>query len=248
MAGQGSHHAEELDRQKLGAQIRFPIEGSEEVITVFTTRHDTVFGATFMCLAPEHPLVSELSRDTPQEADVRAFVDRIAMQDRSDRGLEKYEKEGVFTGAYCINPVNKRRMPIYSANFALMEYGTGAVMSVPAHDQRDFDFARKYGLDIVVVIDRPDEPLDAATMTEAFSQDGIMVNSGNLTAWPTARPWRPLPPISMTHGMGRKTVNFRLRDWGISRQRYWGAPIPVVYCEDCGVVPVPEDGTADPAA
>jgi leucyl-tRNA synthetase len=227
--------------KSLGAQIRFPIEGSEEVITVFTTRHDTVFGATFMCLAPEHPLVSELSRNTPQEEDVRAFVERIAMQDRSDRGLEKYEKEGVFTGAYCINPMNSRRMPIYSANFALMEYGTGAVMSVPAHDQRDFDFARKYGLDIVVVIDREDEPLDAATMTEAFSQDGVMVNSGEFDGLPNREAMEAIASYLDDHDLGRKTVNFRLRDWGISRQRYWGAPIPVVYCEDCGAVPVPED-------
>jgi len=227
--------------KSLGAEIRFPIEGSEEVITVFTTRHDTVFGATFMCLAPEHPLVSALSRNTPQEDAVNAFVDRIAMQDRSDRGLEKYEKEGVFTGAYCINPVNNRRMPIYSANFALMEYGTGAVMSVPAHDQRDFDFARKYGLDMVVVIDRPDEPLDVATMTEAYSQDGIMVNSGDFDGQPNRQAMEAIATYLEDHGMGRKTVNFRLRDWGISRQRYWGAPIPVIYCEDCGAVPVPED-------
>jgi leucyl-tRNA synthetase len=227
--------------KSLGAEIRFPIEGSEEVITVFSTRHDTVFGATFMCLAPEHPLVSALSRNTPQEDAVNAFVDRIAMQDRSDRGLEKYEKEGVFTGAYCINPVNNRRMPIYSANFALMEYGTGAVMSVPAHDQRDFDFARKYGLDMVVVIDRPDEPLDVATMTEAYAQDGIMVNSGDFDGQPNRQAMEAIATYLEDHGMGRKTVNFRLRDWGISRQRYWGAPIPVVYCEDCGAVPVPED-------
>jgi len=226
--------------KSLGAEIQFPVEGSDAVITVFTTRHDTVFGATFMCLAPEHPLVGELSRQTPQAEEVRAFVDRIAMQDRSDRGLEKYEKEGVFTGAHCINPLNGRRMPIYSANFALMEYGTGAVMSVPAHDQRDFDFARKYGLDIVVVIDREDEPLDAATMTEAYTQDGIMVNSGEFDGQPNRQAMEAIAAHLEKEGKGRKTINFRLRDWGISRQRFWGAPIPVVYCDDCGVVPVPE--------
>ena len=227
--------------KSLGAEIRFPIEGSEEVITVFTTRHDTVFGATFMCLAPEHPLVGDLSRNTSQEEEVRAFVDRIAMQDRSDRGLEKYEKEGVFLGAYCVNPMTQRRMPIYTANFALMEYGTGAVMSVPAHDQRDFEFACKYGLDIIVVIDREEEPLEAASMKEAYSQDGIMVNSGAFDGRPNRQAMEEIASYLEEHGLGRKTINFRLRDWGISRQRYWGAPIPVIYCDACGVVPVPEE-------
>jgi leucyl-tRNA synthetase len=185
--------------------------------------------------------VGELSRNTPQEEEVRAFVDRIAMQDRSDRGLEKYEKEGVFLGAYCINPMTQRRMPIYTANFALMAYGTGAVMSVPAHDQRDFEFARKYGLDIIVVIDREDEPLDAASMTEAYSQDGIMVNSGDFDGLPNRQAMETMAAFLEDRHLGRKTVNFRLRDWGISRQRYWGAPIPVIYCDDCGVVPVPAD-------
>ncbi len=138
--------------KSVGAEIRFPVEDSEAVISVFTTRQDTVFGATFMCLAPEHPLVPKLAAGTDQEAAVTAFVERMALQDRSTKAIENYEKEGVFTGAYCINPMNGRRMPIYTANFALMEYGTGAVMSVPAHDQRDFDFARKYDLPIIVVV------------------------------------------------------------------------------------------------
>ena len=224
--------------KSIGAEIDFPVEGREEVIKVFTTRHDTVCGATFMCLAPEHPLVAGLSAGTSQEEEVRAFVDRIALQDRSDRGLEQYEKEGVFTGAYCLNPMNGRRMPVYTANFALMGYGTGAVMSVPAHDQRDFDFARKYGLEIVVVIDREDEPLDAATMTEAFTADGVMVNSGEFDGMPNRSAMEKIADQLEASGQGKKTVNFRLRDWGISRQRYWGAPIPMVHCPDCGVVPV----------
>jgi len=227
--------------KSLGAEIRFPVEGADAVISVFTTRHDTVFGATFMCLAPEHPLVTELSRNTPQEAAVREFVERIALQDRSDRALETYEKEGIFLGAYCINPLTGRRMPIYAANFALMAYGTGAVMSVPAHDQRDFEFARKYGLDIVVVIDREDAPLDPAAMTEAYSEDGVMVNSSPFDGLPNRAAMEKIADHLEAHDLGRRTVNFRLRDWGISRQRYWGAPIPVVYCESCGVVPVPED-------
>ena len=164
--------------KSLGAEIRFPIEGSDRDITVFTTRHDTVFGATFMCLAPEHPLVGDLSRNTTQEEAVRTFVERIAMQDRSDRGLEKYEKEGVFTGAYCINPVNERRMPIYTANFALMEYGTGAVMSVPGHDQRDWEFASKYGIEIRQVVaprDGSEVDLEAGAFVD---KDGVSCNSG----------------------------------------------------------------------
>ncbi len=224
--------------KSIGAEIDFPVEGRAEVIKVFTTRHDTVFGATFMCLAPEHPLVAVLCAGTPQEEEVRAFVERIALQDRSDRGLEQYEKEGVFTGAYCLNPMNGRRMPVYTANFALMGYGTGAVMSVPAHDQRDFDFARKYGLDIVVVIDREAEPLDAAAMTEAFTADGIMVNSGEFDGLPNRAAMEKIADQLEARGQGKKTINFRLRDWGISRQRYWGAPIPMVHCPGCGVVPV----------
>ncbi len=226
--------------KSIGAEIDFPVAGRKEVIKVFTTRHDTVCGATFMCLAPEHPLVSALSAGTPQEEEVRAFVDRIALQDRSDRGLEQYEKEGVFTGAFCINPVNGRRMPVYTANFALMGYGTGAVMSVPAHDQRDFDFARKYGLEIVVVIDRENDPLDADSMTEAFTADGVMVNSGEFDGLPNREAMEEIADQLEARGQGKKTVNFRLRDWGISRQRYWGAPIPMIHCEACGVVPVPE--------
>jgi leucyl-tRNA synthetase len=226
--------------KSLGAEIDFPLEGRKEVIKVFTTRHDTVCGATFMCLAPEHPLVAALSAGTPQEEDVRVFAERIALQDRSDRGLEQYAKEGVFTGAYCINPMNGRRMPVYTANFALMAYGTGAVMSVPAHDQRDFDFARKYGLEIVVVIDRENDPLDPETMSEAYTADGVMVNSGEFDGMPNRIAMEKIADQLEARGQGKKTVNFRLRDWGISRQRYWGAPIPMIYCEDCGIVPVPE--------
>lgn len=231
--------------KSIGAQIRFPIENpkdnSDKVIPVFTTRQDTVFGATFMCFAPEHPLVSELSEGTGQEDKVREFVERMSMQDRSDRAVESYEKEGVFTGSYCLNPLSGRRMPIYTANFALMEYGTGAVMSVPAHDQRDFEFAKKYGLDIIVVVKPFDKDLDAATMTEAYIGEGIMVNSGRFDGIDNKKALDEIASFLDEKGFGEKTINFRLRDWGISRQRYWGAPIPIVYCKKCGVVPVPEE-------
>ena len=231
--------------KSIGAQIRFPIENaknnSDKFIPVFTTRQDTVFGATFMCLAPEHPLVSELSKNTGQEDKVREFVERMSMQDRSDRAVESYEKEGVFTGSFCINPLSGKRMPIYTANFALMEYGTGAVMSVPAHDQRDFEFAKKYGLDIIVVVKPSDKDLDAAAMTEAYIGEGIMVNSGRFNGMDNKKALDEIASFLDEKGFGEKTVNFRLRDWGISRQRYWGAPIPIVYCKKCGVVPVPEE-------
>ncbi|MDI6686978.1 MAG: leucine--tRNA ligase [Desulfobacterales bacterium] len=231
--------------KSIGAQIRFPIENakdnSEKVIPVFTTRQDTVFGATFMCLAPEHPLVSELSKGTGQEDKIREFVEQMSMQDRSDKAVENYEKEGVFTGSYCINPLSGRRMPIYTANFALMGYGTGAVMSVPAHDQRDFEFAKKYGLDIIIVVKPSDKNIDAAAMTEAYTGEGVMVNSGRFDGMNNQKALDEIASFLDEKGFGEKTVNFRLRDWGISRQRYWGAPIPIVYCKKCGVVLVQEE-------
>lgn len=226
--------------KSLGAEIRFPLENGGGEIPVFTTRHDTVCGATFLCLAPEHPQVLELSRGTPQEAAVRDFVERISLQDRSVKALERYEKEGVFTGAWCRNPVNGRRMPIYTANFALMDYGTGAVMSVPAHDQRDFKFARKYGLPVVIVVQPEDRPLSAEGLEEAYTGDGVLVNSGPFDGLPNRRAMEAIADFLEREGRGGRAVSFRLRDWGISRQRYWGAPIPVIYCPRCGIVPVPE--------
>jgi len=227
--------------KSFGAEIRFPIENIDEEIPVFTTRQDTVFGATFMCLAPEYPLVLELSKETPQESSVCEFVERMSMQDRSSRAVENYEKEGVFIGAYCINPLSGRRMPIYTANFALMEYGTGAVMAVPAHDQRDLDFARKYGLDVVVVVQPYKDDLDSTTMTEAYIGEGVMVNSGPFNGMNNKKALDEIAVYFEKKDIGRKTVSFRLRDWGISRQRYWGAPIPMIHCEKCGIVAVPED-------
>lgn len=226
--------------KSIGARIKFPVEDSDEDIPVFTTRQDTVFGATFMCLAPEHPLVLKLSRGTDQEKNVPEFIERISLQDRSSKTVDNYEKEGVFTGAWCINPLSGKRMPVYTANFALMEYGTGAVMSVPAHDQRDFDFAKKYGLEIIVVVKPYDRDLDPATMAEAYAGEGIMVNSGKFNGMDSRKALDEVAAYLEKNGIGKKTVSYRLRDWGISRQRYWGAPIPVVHCESCGIVPVPE--------
>lgn len=224
-----------------GSEIRFPIQGTDENIPVFTTRPDTLFGSTFMCLAPEHPLVETLSRGTDQAAAVTEFTTRVLNQERSSIALEKYEKEGVFTGAWCINPVTREKMPIYTANFALMEYGTGAVMSVPAHDQRDFDFARKYGLPIKVVIQPPGEPLDPATMIEAYTGQGTLADSGEFSGLGNLEAMGAITRWLENKGLGKTTVSFRLRDWGISRQRYWGTPIPVIHCPDCGIIPVKEE-------
>ncbi len=226
--------------KSVGAQISFPIENTQDSIPVFTTRQDTVFGATFMCLAPEHPKVIKLSKGTGQESKIAEFVERMSRTDRSSKAVEDYEKEGVFTGAYCINPLSKRTMPIFAANFALMEYGTGAVMCVPAHDQRDFDFAKKYNLDIVVVIMPHNENLDPATMTQAYTDEGYLVNSDKFNKINSKKALDEIALYLEEKGIGEKTESFRLRDWGISRQRYWGAPIPMIHCEKCGTVPVPE--------
>jgi leucyl-tRNA synthetase len=227
--------------RSVGAQINFAVEDSQEVIPVFTTRQDTVFGATFMCLAPEHPLVGKLAKGTAREKTVAQFVERIALQDRSARSIENYEKEGVFIGSYCLNPLTGKRIPIYTANFALMEYGTGAVMSVPAHDQRDFDFARKYDLDIVVVVKPEDADLEGESMTEAYPGQGNMVNSGQFDGMDNREALEEIATYLEKNNLGKRAVSFRLRDWGISRQRYWGAPIPMIHCDDCGIVPVPEE-------
>lgn len=227
--------------KSVGSELKFCIDGRDEDIEVFTTRPDTVFGATFMCLAPEHPLVESLAKGTEQEGAVAAFVEKVSAQERSAEGLEKYEKEGVFTGAHCVNPATGEKIPIYTANFVLMEYGTGAIMSVPAGDQRDFDFARKYGLEIRVVVQpEGEDPLDPDTMEAAYTGPGRMVNSGRFDGMDSAAAVDAITDWLDEQGRGKKAISYRLRDWGISRQRYWGAPIPVVHCESCGVVPVPE--------
>jgi leucyl-tRNA synthetase len=227
--------------RSVGAIIHFPFGEGNGFIPVFTTRQDTVFGATFMTLAPEHPLTLELSRGTPQEEAVRDFVERIKKQDRIKRTSDDYEKEGLFIGAYCKNPLTGWKMPIFAGNFVLMEYGTGAVMAVPTHDQRDFYFARKFNLPLVVVVQPEGSPsLEAATMTEAFPEDGVLVNSGPFSGMSSEQAREAIARHLEEKGLGKKAVHFRLRDWGISRQRYWGAPIPIIYCPDCGAVPVPE--------
>jgi len=228
--------------KSVGAEVTFslldPRPAGADSITVFTTRPDTLFGATFMSLAVEHPLVLELARAAGREAEVAEFVVRVKGQTREERAAGK---EGVFTGGTCENPMTGARMPIYAANFVLMEYGTGAVMGVPAHDQRDFDFARRYELPVVVVIEGEDASLDAARMTEAYEGPGRMVRSGAFDGLPNEEGKRAVAEHLRGRGIGGPTVQYRLRDWCISRQRYWGAPIPILYCDACGVVPVAKE-------
>ncbi len=223
-----------------GAEVTFPLQGRDDTITIFTTRPDTLWGATFMSLAPEHPLVERLTTGSPQAAEVRAFVERTSRLEKAARTAEEFEKEGVFTGVYAINPLTNRPIPIWVANFVLMEYGTGAVMAVPAHDQRDFEFAKKYRLPITVVIQNPDRTLNATTMTEAYVDEaGWMADSGAQTGLSQPDGKRAIIDHLVAHNLGARSVHYRLRDWGISRQRYWGTPIPMLYCDRCGVVPVP---------
>ncbi|MEX0803831.1 MAG: leucine--tRNA ligase [Candidatus Binatia bacterium] len=227
--------------KSIGAEILFPVINGQESLRVFTTRPDTVFGATFLSLAVEHPMALELSRGTSQESAVGQFIDRFKQTNSAGHGSEEGEKEGIFTGAYCQNPFSQANIPIYIANFVLMEYGTGTVMAVPAHDQRDFDFARKYGLPIHVVIQPKDRVLKTEELTEAYVDEGIMVNSGPFNGLGNIEGKDRIAEYLEREGWGQKSVRYRLRDWGVSRQRYWGTPIPIVYCNRCGVVAVLEE-------
>jgi len=226
-----------------GAELTFALAeptAAADAITVFTTRPDTVFGVTFMSLAAEHPLIPQLIAGKEQEAEVKAFVEKVRNMDRIVRTAEDMEKEGVFTGAYCLNPATGRPVPIYVANFVLMGYGTGAVMAVPAHDQRDFEFARKYDLPLKVVITPDGEYLDPDCLKAAYTAPGLLFHSGQFSHMPNEVAKGRIVDWLEAADRGKRSVNYRLRDWNISRQRYWGAPIPVLYCEKCGIVPVPD--------
>jgi leucyl-tRNA synthetase len=223
-----------------GALVNFTLAHTGQPLPCFTTRPDTLWGVTFMSLAPEHPLVPELVAGTQYEDQVLDFAVRAEEQGDVARASETVEKEGLFTGRYVVNPVNGERVPLWVANYALMEYGTGAVMAVPAHDQRDFEFARKYGLPIRAVIRAPEGELDPDEMDMAYDGPGVMVNSGSFDGTPVPERMHEVIAHLERSGIGRGQVNYRLRDWLVSRQRYWGAPIPIVHCQQCGTVPVPE--------
>lgn len=222
-----------------GSEINFRIPDFDEQVTVYTTRPDTSFGISYIVLAAEHPLTDKLIKGYKDEAKIRSFIDRIHNQSEIERTSDKSEKEGIFTGAYAVNPFNGQRVPIWIANYVLFEYGTGAVMGVPAHDSRDYMFSEKYGLDKKIVITDKDNSLTLDSMTDAYTDDGILINSGefngmkNRDAIPAMIDWLE------KNKFGKRRINYRLRDWLISRQRYWGAPIPVIYCEKCGTVLVP---------
>ncbi len=220
-----------------GALVDFAVDGAGRKIQVFTTRLDTIYGATYMVLAPDHPAVDELTTGE-HRAEVEAFRKKMAALSTHERSTSR-EKLGVFTGAHALNPFSGEKIPVYIANFVLMDYGTGAVMSVPAHDQRDFEFAKAYGLPIRVVV-RSEETANGE-LTQAVPADGTMVDSGPYTGLPNREALEKMAAFAETGGFGRMTVTYRIKDWGISRQRYWGTPIPIVYCETCGTVPVPED-------
>jgi len=210
-----------------GVEVDFPVEGLDRPIRIFTTRQDTIYGSTFVSMAKNHPVLKELVDD----GEILRRIESLPGD------LET--KEGVFTGRYAINPFTGDRLPIWVANFVLMEYGTGAIMAVPAHDQRDFEFAKKYNLPIKVVIVPGDR--DASPLTEAYEGEGVLIESGRFSGLESERAREEIADFIEKEGIGKRVVNYRLRDWGISRQRYWGTPIPIVYCDSCGIVPVPED-------
>ena len=223
-----------------GCRVVFKVSETGEELPIFTTRPDTLWGVTFMSLAPEHPLIEKLVEGTDQEGRVMEAVRKMRSQGTSARQIADLEKVGVWTGFHVTNPVNGEEVPLWVANFALMTYGTGAVMAVPAHDQRDFEFAGKYNIPIKVVIQPEGEELDSEKMTEAYVDPGIMIDSGPFSGRVNTEAMGDIIGWLKEKGIGGGEVNYRLRDWLLSRQRYWGAPIPIIYCDDCGEVPVPE--------
>lgn len=224
-----------------GAEVTFEIENFEKKLQIYTTRPDTLFGVTYMVLAPEHPFVPELTNGTEYEAAVKAYQEECQHKSEIERTSLSKEKTGVFTGCYGINPVNGKKVPIFISDYVMMDYGTGAIMAVPAHDQRDFEFAKKFDLDIIPVVDTQNPEIDINNLTEAFVAEGTMINSGKYTGMNNKEAIEEITKDLEADGLGKAQVNYKLRDWLISRQRYWGCPIPMVYCEECGWVPEKEE-------
>ncbi len=222
-----------------GIEIFFKIKGTRHIISTFTTRPDTVYGITALVFAPEHPLVSELIEGTEYEKLVKTFIEKVKKESIIERTAEGKEKNGVFLGKYFVNPVNNEEFPLYVADYALYEYGTGAVMCVPAHDQRDFEFAKKYNIPIKVVITPQEHEIKAERMSRAYVERGVLINSGEFNGMDNYDAMEAISHYLERGGIGKSKINYKLRDWLISRQRYWGTPIPIVYCAHCGVVPVP---------
>jgi leucyl-tRNA synthetase len=223
-----------------GAEIDFHVEGTNQVLKIFTTRPDTIYGATFMSIAPEHPLIA-LGRHSEQAEQIEQFVSKTKIARKQLKPDEELEKEGVFIGRYCINPYTGERIPIFAANFVLMEYGTGAVMAVPAHDQRDYEFARKYNLPVKVVVQSVDNQQDSDSLGAAFEDPGVLINSAQFSGLRSDDAKAAITAFAEERKFGKSMTTYRLRDWGISRQRYWGTPIPMIHCPTCGIQPVPED-------
>ncbi len=222
-----------------GMMVNFGVRGSKEIIPIFTTRPDTLYGVKFMAFAPEHPQLHELIRDSDNKKEIMAFINRVVREDRFTGTAEDLVKEGIFSGVYAVNPLNNEEVPIWISNFVLMEYGTGAIMCVPAHDQRDFEFAEKYNIPVKQVI--LSEGAGESVLKEAYVEEGVMVNSGEFDGLNSEKAKENISDYIEGKKWGKRQVQYKLRDWLISRQRYWGTPIPIVYCDRCGVVPVPED-------
>ncbi|MBL7072239.1 MAG: leucine--tRNA ligase [Candidatus Omnitrophica bacterium] len=223
-----------------GVNIDFPIEGTDKKLTCFTTRVDTIYGCSYMVLSAEHPMIDEIIENSPEKERIKKFVNKIRMESKIERLETSVEKKGIFTGRYVTNLITGEKIPLWIADYVLMEYGTGAVMAVPAHDERDFEFAKKYKLPIKVVIDNPNKHLIQEKMTEAYEDEGVLVNSDQFNGLKNTEAMERIADYMEKENIGRRTIHYRLRDWLISRQRYWGAPIPIIHCQKCGAVPVPE--------
>ncbi len=227
--------------RSVGAEVDFKVKDLDKTFTVFTTRIDTIYGTTFMVIAPEHPEVENLIKGMKEEEAVRAYIEEASHKNDIERTSTVTEKTGVFTGRYAINPFTGKEIPIYVTDYVLMGYGTGIVMGVPGHDQRDFDFAKKFGLDIIPVVDPQDPEIDINNLQEAAAAEGIMINSGEYNGMKNKDAIKKMTDVVEEKGIGKKSINYRLRDWLISRQRYWGCPIPMIWCDECGWVPEKEE-------